>query len=115
MITVQVAELNQRTTDATLVLPKQVLGTHYYVLSYLFVPQSRYQQGPSQMAIVVPENDTQIIIKLTHEDAIVFDDIPDNILHHFDGKLLTFEMHRCQTLQVCHSIELRISLSTICN
>ena len=43
-VSVQVAETGSKTSDATIVLPTTALGTHHYVLSYIFTEQSSYVQ-----------------------------------------------------------------------
>ena len=61
-ITLQVASVNDLSSDAYLAIPRSSLGTEYYVMSYIYPSETRYTQGPSQFAIIGSEDDTVVEI-----------------------------------------------------
>ena len=66
-VTVQGASINDLSTDAFLALPTHVLGTDYYIMSYLFTLESGHAQGPAEFALVGVHDDTDVVITLPVE------------------------------------------------
>ena len=81
-ITLQVASVNDLSSDAYLALPRSNLGTEYYVMSYIHRGETRYRQGPSQFAIIGSEDGTEVEI---------LGDVLQNFL--YVGEFETYQVH----------------------
>ena len=78
----QVASVNDLSSDAYLALPRSNLGTEYYVMSYIYPSETRYRQGPSQFAIIGSEDGTEVEI---------LGDVLQNFLHVEEFE--TYQVH----------------------
>lgn len=58
----QVASVNEQSSDMYLALPINTWGLEYYALSTLFRGKSKFPQGPSQMAVIAANDDTKVTI-----------------------------------------------------
>lgn len=97
-ITVQLYDMMELSTDATTVLPVEALGTAYHLMTYLFLEESVYIQGPSILCVVATEDRTTVTLEFPSNDLDV--NQPSKFGIKYDGQQMSFTMDKYETLQV---------------
>ncbi len=74
-ITLQVASVNDLSSDAYLALPRSTLGTDYVVTSYLYTGASRFAQGPSQFVVIANHSETTVEVRVPNNSYTLLRDL----------------------------------------
>ncbi len=98
-VTLQVASVNDLSSDAYLAIPRSTLGTDYMVVSFLHTEPSRFKQGPSQFVVIASEDDTKVNIQLPNSNYTLLTELfrlpPDQVeatitLNEFEAYQVSF-------------------------